>query len=116
MPMTDTLQQDQDLFEMTNLYPRHTGLPMTVGVSPRGHARHHARIKVCIDHGDRMVADHTMVVAITPRPHLVVGNLSGGDQKQVFAWVNLNSQALLSFWTDGDAVRLLSRLKKLNQL
>jgi hypothetical protein len=113
--MTAALQQDQDLFEMTNLYPRHTGLPMTVWVSPRGHARHHARIKVCVDHGDRMVADRAVVVAIAPRPHLVVGTLSSDDQRQIFAWISLNSQALLSFWTDGDAVRLLSRLKKLTE-
>jgi len=33
-----------DLFEMANLYPRETGLPMTIWVSPRGNARHDVRI------------------------------------------------------------------------
>jgi hypothetical protein len=37
---------ERDLFEMANLYPDTTGLPMTVWVSPRGTARHDARIKV----------------------------------------------------------------------
>ena len=34
----------EDLFEMANLFPVTTGLPMTVWVSPRGNARHDVRI------------------------------------------------------------------------
>lgn len=41
LPRTD--QSDDELFERTNLYPRRTGLPMTVSASPRGHVRHDAR-------------------------------------------------------------------------
>ncbi len=37
-------QETDDLFEMANLYPRETGLPMTVWVSPRGNARHDVRM------------------------------------------------------------------------
>jgi hypothetical protein len=102
-----------DGFELTGLYPRHTGLPMTVWVSPRGHARHAARIKVHMSHGDRMVIDNTAVVALAPQPHLVAGELSRADQKRVFAWITLNQMALEDFWIDGDAFRLLPRLKAL---
>jgi hypothetical protein len=35
-----------DLFQMANLFPRTTGLPVTVWVSPRGNARHDVRVKV----------------------------------------------------------------------
>ena len=35
-------REDLDLFEMANIYPKNTGLPMTVWVSPRGHAKHAA--------------------------------------------------------------------------
>jgi hypothetical protein len=38
--------EPNDTFEMANLYPRDTGLPMTIWVSPRGRARHDARINV----------------------------------------------------------------------
>jgi hypothetical protein len=38
--------ETDELFEMANLYPRTTGLPMTVWVSPRGNARHDVRVKV----------------------------------------------------------------------
>lgn len=100
-----------DVYEMTNLYPRHTGLPMTVWVSPRGHARHAARIKVHMIHGDRMVVSNTAVVALAPHPHLVAGDLSNDDRKAVFAWAKLNQSALLDFWDEGDVVELLARLR-----
>ena len=32
--------ETEDLFEMANLFPRTTGLPMTVWLSARGKARH----------------------------------------------------------------------------
>jgi len=38
--------ETEDLFEMANLYPGTTGLPMTIWVGPRGRARHDVRIKV----------------------------------------------------------------------
>jgi hypothetical protein len=37
--------EPEDLFEMANLFPRTTGLPMTVWVSPRGNARHDVRVR-----------------------------------------------------------------------
>ena len=36
----------EDIFFMTNLSPRMTGLSMSVWVSPRGNARHDVRIRV----------------------------------------------------------------------
>jgi hypothetical protein len=36
-----------DLFQVTNVYPRTSGLPMTVWMSPRGRAGHDARIEIC---------------------------------------------------------------------
>ena len=43
-----------DLFEMANLFPRTTGLPMTVWLSPRGNARDDVRITVEMSTGDHM--------------------------------------------------------------
>jgi hypothetical protein len=42
-----------DLFETANLFPRTTGLPMTVWVSRRGNARHYVRVNVNLSHGDQ---------------------------------------------------------------
>ena len=63
-------------YEMTNLYPRDTGLPMTVWVSPRARARHDARVKVCRTRGDNMEPTNLAVVAIRPTPRVVHGPLA----------------------------------------
>jgi hypothetical protein len=60
-------QPDADeLFEMANLFPRTTGLPMTVWVGPRGDARHDVRVKVNMTHGDQMNIANTAVVGVRP--------------------------------------------------
>jgi hypothetical protein len=104
---------DLDLFEMANLYPRTTGLPMTVWVSPKGHARHDARVKVNTTHGQRMDLDNAAVVAIRPTPRLIEGALSPSDQTAVAEWVTHNRDALIDFW-DGtiDTAELIGRLVK----
>ena len=92
-------QEDtDDLFEMANLYPRETGLPMTVWVSPRGNARHDVRIKVNIAHGDRMSIADTAVVGVRPTPRVITGRLASADARAVFQWVALNIDALVAYW------------------
>src|SRR5215467_4738915 len=75
--------EPEDLFEMANLFPRTTGLPMTVWVSPPGNARHDVRVKVNMTHGNQMSVTNTAVVAIRPSPHLIAGSLSPDDQRAV---------------------------------
>jgi hypothetical protein len=103
-----------DLFEMANLFPRTTGLPMTVWVSPRGNARHAVRIKVNMAHGNQMSVTNTAVVGVRPAPHLIAGQLSPDDQRAVFQWVSINTAALIAYW-DGqiDTIELGNRLQLL---
>jgi len=103
--------EPDDLFEMANLYPRTTGLPMTVWVSPRGGARHDAGIKVSRSGGDRMVPADTAVVGIRSAPALIEGDLTPRDFAAVARWIELNRAALLEFW-DGtiDTIELGQRL------
>jgi hypothetical protein len=104
-----------DTYEMSNLFPRTTGLLLTVWVSPRGRARHAARIKVSLTPG-KMDAAHTAVVAIQPKPRLVEGKLSEADLALVSEWITLNEAALLEFWDETiDSVELGGRLKKLDR-
>jgi hypothetical protein len=91
-------QDDRDLFEMANLYPAETGLPMTVWVSPRGNARHDLRIKVNMTHGNQMSISNTAVVAVRPTPRLIAGQLSPADAQAVFEWVRLNTNTLVVYW------------------
>ncbi len=109
------LDEGDELFEMANLYPDTTGLPMTVWVSPRGNARHDVRIKVNMTHGNHMDIDNTAVVAVRPAPRILAGQLSAADAQAVFQWISLNSEALVAYW-DGqiDTARLIYRLKPIN--
>jgi hypothetical protein len=104
-----------ELFEMANLYPRTTGLPMTVWVSPRGHARHDVRIKVNTTHGNQMILDNTVVVGVRPAPHILIGRLSTADQQAVFTWITLNAPTIIAYW-DGtiDTAELIQSLKPLS--
>ena len=103
-----------DIFFMTNLSPRMTGLPMTVWVSPRGNARHDLRVKVNMTHGNQMNAANTAVVAVRPAPRIIAGHLAGDDERAVFRWVALNEPALVAY-SDGqiDTIQLGNLLKPL---
>ena len=90
-------QESDNLFEMANLFPHRTGLPMTVWVSPRGGARHDVRVKVNRAHGNQMNAANTAVVGVHPAPHLIAGRLAPEDQRAVFEWVSSNADALIAY-------------------
>jgi hypothetical protein len=109
-----TIESDE-LFEMANLYPRTTGLPMTVWVSPRGNARHDVRVKVNMAHGNQMTVENTAVVAVRPSPRVIAGRLSPDDERTVFGWITLNAAALVAYWDgDIDTVQLSQVLKPLS--
>ena len=106
-------QEGDDLYEMANLFPRTTGLPMVVWVSPRGRARHDARIKVSLAPG-RMDIGQTAVVGIRPSPRLIEGRLGPADLELVSQWIELNEEALIDFWNETiDSVELGGRLRKI---
>lgn len=109
-----TLEEENELFEMANLYPRDTGLPMTIWVSSKGGARHDVRVKVCRPHGDRMLAGDTAVVGVRPEPRLIEGPLPTADLKVVSAWITLNREALIGYWdgvlSTGEFVRQLQKI------
>ena len=107
-------ESDSDLFTMTNLYPRRTGLPMTVWVSPRGRARHAARIKVNMTHGNRMTIGNTAIVRLQPVPRVISGQLSAADREALFRWVTMNEAALIDHWNGMiDGGDLVERLRPL---
>jgi hypothetical protein len=102
------------LFEMANLFPRTTGLPMTVWVSPRGNARHDVRVKVNMTHGNQMTVSNTAVVGVRPTPHVITGQLSSSDEQAVFEWAALNTNALVEYWEGRiDTIQLGQALKRL---
>jgi hypothetical protein len=109
-----TERDADELFEMANLFPRTTGLPMTVWISPRGNARHDVRVKVNVTHGDQMNIANTAVVGVRPTPHVIAGHLSLDDERVVFEWISLNAAAIVEYW-DGriDTIELGQLLRRL---
>ena len=113
-PVSDLFIEETDLFEMSNLYPKHTGLPMTVWVGVKGGARHDVRVKVCRTHGNHMDIRDTAVVSVRPTPELIEGPLRTADLKAVQAWIALNTEVLIGHWDGGlDSVDLAQALKKI---
>jgi hypothetical protein len=85
-------------YEMVNLVPRMTGLPMTVWASPPGQAHHDVRIKVNPTHGAQMTIRDAVTVAIRPAPRVIAGTLSPSDRQVVFQWIAMNQAALIDYW------------------
>jgi hypothetical protein len=106
----DASLEPDDLFEMANLFPGTTGLPMTVWVSPRGNSRHDVRVKVNMTHRNQMNPSNTAIVGV--RPHVIAGNLTRDDENAVYQWISLNTAALLGYW-EGDTSQLVHALKRL---
>jgi len=107
--------ETDDLFEMADLFPASTGLPMAIWVSPRGNSRHDVRVKVNMTHGNQMSPANTAVVGVRPSPHIITGSFSPDDEKAVFEWLSRNTAALLAYWEgDIDTVQLGHVLKPLS--
>lgn len=108
------VKQSADTWEMVNLWPEDTGLPMTVHAQPRGGARHDVRLKVHRGHGRRMSAGNTAVIGVRPVPHLVENGLKPKDQVLVYQWAALNEAALVDYWEGRiGTTELIARLQKL---
>ena len=102
-----------DTYAMANLSSRTTGLPLTVWVSPRGRARHAARVKVSLTPG-KMDVDNVAVVGIRPEPRRLTPGLGDAEFALIARWIRLNEAALLEFWNEAiDTAELIAKLKKL---
>lgn len=113
-PIEQASSEELDLFEMSNLYPKHTGLLMTVWVGVRGGARPDVRVKVCTTHGNRMDIHDTAVVSVRPTPQLIEGHLDTADLKSVQAWIALNTEVIVGHWNgELDSMDLAQALQKL---
>jgi hypothetical protein len=89
----------QALFEMANLRPERTGLPLVVFISQRGGPRHDVRIKPA--RGAKVPPSEMITVALRPTPRIVRGELSRAEFDLVRQWIELNNEVLISYW-NGD--------------
>ena len=85
---------------MVNLPRRYTGLPMVVYCNPRD-APHDVRVKASPVHGDRMIEDLAISIAIRPEPHYPAGEqgrLPQEDFDAVAARIRRNQDLLVAYW------------------
>ena len=102
-----------DLFDMANLSPTLTGLPMIVWISERGRARHDARVKVSLVHERRAHPDRTASVSVRPTVEVMAGpELDRRDVELVRQWIEINRDAIAAYRT-GDLLtdEVIARLK-----
>jgi hypothetical protein len=100
---------NEDLFEMANLYPDTTGLPMTVWISPRGNARHDVRFKVNMTHDNQMSIANTAVVGVRPTRRVISGQLSPVMRRLCFAGLRSTLVRLSPIGRDASTRRAQSR-------
>jgi hypothetical protein len=102
-------------FEMANLRPVSTGLPMTIWVSERGRARHGPRVKVSLKHGPKIDIENSVSATIEDEPRVIGGKLGKSDYEAVQEYIRINREALLSFWHgEIDTAELIRKLKRMD--
>lgn len=102
-----------DLFTMSNLSPKTTGLPFVVWISPRGNAQHDLRVKV--SRGPKAVPAEFVTVALRPEVRVVRGRLSSADLALLKQWLKRNETTLVKFW-QGDIEYTEEVLRKLRAI
>ncbi len=107
-------QTAESPFEMANLRPHSTGLPMVIWVSEKGRSRHGPRIKVSRTHSHRVDLTDTVSVSIGDVPEVVAGgDLSADDFQRVATYIQLNQEPLLDYWRgEIDTAEMIGRLAK----
>jgi hypothetical protein len=91
---------DFDVFLMSNLRPKRTGLPFVVWISQQqGDAQSGVWVKV----SRHLVAipSDMATVAISPTVHVIEGTMNASDLVSLTEWVELNRDVLVKHW-DGE--------------
>lgn len=108
----DELSLSEGAYEMANLQPEETGLSFVVWISPKGGARHAARVKVS---DIPNTSDSKASVSIHPPVEVKAGSLSSEELEKLAKWIDLNREPLLQFW-DGNIQYTSQILSKLQSI
>lgn len=105
------------MYEMANLYPQKTGLPVVLYFGEVG-GQHGPRIKVSNTPGKFNTGDN-FVVSVDRNPEIKAGksSLTSNQLSSVYEWVKLNYDVLMELWKihetgDGDNDAALAKLQK----
>lgn len=102
---------EDELQEMVSYRKNVTGVDNTVFISPRGRARHAARVKVAIDPPDSLnPACRTASIALDG--DVVAGEIEPPLLQQVREFIERNREVLMEYWNyEIDTDELRRRLK-----
>ena len=106
--MNVQLRLQNELEEMVSYRKNVTGVDHTIFISPKGNARHGARLKIAIDPPDSLdPRTMTATIAIV-EPRVIGGRIPTKLLMQVRQFIDLNQQTLLDYWNyriDTDQLR-----------
>jgi hypothetical protein len=103
----------EGLYEMANLFPKHTGLPFVVWISYKYGVQHDVRVKV--SPGPKALPSEMTAVGIRPRVHVVEGKMKASDLALLAKWIDLNHDVILKYWEgEIDTHDAISGLKPVN--
>lgn len=105
------------LYEMANIRPEESGLPVVIWVMPKtGNEKHNARIKVERNYGNKAKNDTFSLSIDKENPQIVAGdkgNLSNKDVELIKLFVINNYTALMSLWNDNiSPFQFVSKIRK----
>ena len=91
-----------DLFFMTNLRPKRTGLLFVVYVSPKGRSTHGPRITASNKYGDKTSEGDWFTITIADEPQVIGDSesIKRRDVQSAKRWVQINKDKLLQVWED----------------
>ena len=115
MKILSILEQENELFEMSNIQPKRTGLSVSVWVREKREGLQHAcSIKVSNIPG-RFDPYDNFSVSINDSPQVIAGacKLKGQVLDDIKDWVVLNKDALLDLWEGridiGDFIEVMKK-------
>jgi hypothetical protein len=89
-----------NIWEMANIRPNKTGLPMVIWIKPKTTEKHGPRIKVQISHGDKIKINNWVSISIEDSPQLFGSGLSIDDFNLIVKFIKNNKDNLLKVWND----------------
>ena len=97
------LEETNELNEMANLSKRKYKMPANLYISARGNAKHGPRIKIQMNHSDRV--DSKQFVTMTIPDKILIGDpgdLSNEDIEYFERFIDVNKDVLLDYWFNGE--------------
>ncbi len=113
LPAAGHSDELEALFEMANLFPKHTGLPFVVWISTGQGVQHDVRVKV--SPGPKAIPSQMISVALRPNVHVVQGNMTPADLTLLARWIEVNRDVILRYWEGSidtiDAMRAIQPVR-----